>query len=46
MVDWVENGNAPTDFVAAKYNNNNATQGVQFTRKLCPVSFGFGAFVV
>lgn len=37
MVDWVENGNAPTQFVAAKYTNNNVTQGVQFTRKLCPV---------
>ena len=38
MVDWVENGNPPKEFVAAKYTNNNATQGVQFTRKLCPVS--------
>lgn len=38
MVDWVENGKAPTDIIAAKYSNNNATQGVQFTRKLCPVS--------
>lgn len=37
MVDWVENGKAPTEFVAAKYTNNNVTQGVQFTRKLCPV---------
>lgn len=38
MVDWVENGNAPNDIIAVKYTNNNATQGVQFTRKLCPVS--------
>lgn len=38
MVNWVENGQAPTEFVAAKYTNNNVTQGVQFTRKLCPVS--------
>jgi feruloyl esterase len=37
MVDWVENGNAPTDITAAKYKNNNVTQGVDFTRKLCPV---------
>ncbi|KAI5451863.1 hypothetical protein NCC49_001165 [Naganishia albida] len=36
MVDWVENEKAPTDIIAAKYNNNNATQGVQFTRKFCP----------
>ncbi|GHJ85204.1 hypothetical protein NliqN6_1606 [Naganishia liquefaciens] len=36
MVDWVENGNAPTDLIAAKYTNNNSTQGIEFTRKLCP----------
>lgn len=38
MVNWVENGQAPTELIAAKYTNNNVTQGVQFTRKLCPVS--------
>lgn len=36
MVDWVENGKAPTQLIATKYNKNNVTQGVQFTRKLCP----------
>ncbi|KAI5451864.1 hypothetical protein NCC49_001166 [Naganishia albida] len=36
MVNWVENGQAPTELIAAKYTNNNVTQGVQFTRKLCP----------
>lgn len=45
MVDWVENGNAPTEFVAAKYTNNNVTQGVQFTRKLCPVSSGLHTYI-
>ncbi|TFK53650.1 feruloyl esterase-like protein [Heliocybe sulcata] len=35
MVQWVEEGVAPDHLVAAYYNNNNATQGVAFTRPLC-----------
>jgi feruloyl esterase len=38
MVGWVEN-NRPVDYiVSTKYRNDNATAGVAFTRKLCPVS--------
>lgn len=36
MIDWVENGNAPDQIVAVKYNNNKKTNGVAFTRPLCP----------
>lgn len=37
MVDWLEN-NRPVDYiVSTKYKNDNATAGVSFTRKLCPV---------
>ncbi|POY75338.1 hypothetical protein BMF94_1566 [Rhodotorula taiwanensis] len=36
MFDWVEKGKAPDYIIAAKYNNNNKTQGVAFTRPLCP----------
>jgi hypothetical protein len=38
MVEWVENGVAPDHLVAARYTNNDVTQGLDFTRKLCPVS--------
>ena len=32
---WVEQGVAPDHIVATHYNNNDATQGVQFQRPLC-----------
>ncbi|KDQ55810.1 hypothetical protein JAAARDRAFT_159213 [Jaapia argillacea MUCL 33604] len=35
MVAWVEEGIAPSSFVAAYYNNNTETDGVAFTRPLC-----------
>lgn len=36
MIDWVEEGNAPDSIIAAKYKNNNKTEGIAFTRPLCP----------
>lgn len=36
MIDWVENGNAPDQIIAAKYNNGSKSDGVAFTRPLCP----------
>jgi feruloyl esterase len=35
LVQWVEQGVAPTRLVATKYVNDNPTQGVQMTRPLC-----------
>ncbi|EED79835.1 feruloyl esterase-like protein, partial [Postia placenta Mad-698-R] len=35
MVQWVEEGVAPTSFVAVHYNDNNVEDGVAFTRPLC-----------
>ncbi len=37
LVRWVEEGAAPDSFVAAHYKDNNASQGVEFTRPLCKV---------
>lgn len=37
MVQWVEEGVAPTSFVAVHYNDNNVEDGVAFTRPLCQV---------
>lgn len=34
-IAWVEQGQAPDYFIATKYVNNNASQGVQMTRPLC-----------
>lgn len=36
MIDWVEKGKAPDSIIAAKYKNNNKTEGIAFTRPLCP----------
>ncbi|GAA5990883.1 hypothetical protein JCM10908_000063 [Rhodotorula pacifica] len=36
MIDWVEKGNAPDQLIAAKYKNDNKTQGIAFTRPICP----------
>lgn len=36
MVEWVENGREIDVLVATKYVND--TEGIAFTRKLCPVS--------
>jgi hypothetical protein len=36
LEQWVENGVAPNQILATQYNNNDATQGVQRTRPLCP----------
>ncbi|GAA5873083.1 hypothetical protein JCM3774_000334 [Rhodotorula dairenensis] len=36
MFDWVENGNAPDKIIAVKYQNNNKTAGVAFSRPICP----------
>jgi len=36
LVEWVENGIAPKSILATHYVNNVATQGVAFTRPLCP----------
>lgn len=34
--NWVENGTAPEQIIATHYNNNVQSQGVAFTRPLCP----------
>ena len=36
IIDWVEKGNPPDTLIAAKYKNDNKTQGIAFTRPLCP----------
>ncbi|EPQ55147.1 feruloyl esterase-like protein [Gloeophyllum trabeum ATCC 11539] len=35
IVAWVENGTAPDSFIASYYNNNDFTQGVNFSRPIC-----------
>ncbi|KAH9943685.1 feruloyl esterase-like protein [Amylocystis lapponica] len=35
IVQWVEQGEAPSSLIAAYYTDNNATNGVGFTRPLC-----------
>ena len=37
IVRWVEQGIAPDQITAAHYTNNNASQGVDFTRPICKV---------
>ncbi|MGH7116130.1 MAG: tannase/feruloyl esterase family alpha/beta hydrolase [Stellaceae bacterium] len=34
--NWVEQGTAPDQIIATHYNNNVKSQGVAFTRPLCP----------
>ncbi|KXJ85325.1 Tannase/feruloyl esterase [Microdochium bolleyi] len=36
LVDWVENGKAPSSIVGTKYTGDNVTQPVVSERKLCP----------
>ncbi|CAE6426162.1 unnamed protein product [Rhizoctonia solani] len=36
LMRWVENGTAPDQIISAKYVGNNKTEGVEFTRLLCP----------
>jgi feruloyl esterase len=36
LVDWVERGRAPDQIIATKFVNNQASQGVDRTRPLCP----------
>ena len=36
LVQWVENGVAPTKIIATKYNNDVVTDGVAMTRPICP----------
>ncbi|GAA6002670.1 hypothetical protein JCM10207_007619 [Rhodosporidiobolus poonsookiae] len=36
IIEWVEKGIAPKHIVSTKWTNDNMTQGVSFTRKLCP----------
>lgn len=38
MVQWVEEGIAPSSLTAVYYNNNNVTDGIGFVRPLCQVS--------
>jgi len=36
MMNWVENGTAPTTLIASKWNNNTVEQGILMQRPLCP----------
>jgi hypothetical protein len=36
LMRWVENGTAPDQIISAKYVDNDKSQGVEFTRLLCP----------
>jgi hypothetical protein len=36
MVNWVENGTAPTSIIASKWNNNTVENGILMQRPLCP----------
>jgi Tannase and feruloyl esterase len=36
LENWVENGKAPDEIIATKYNGDDATKGVEMTRPLCP----------
>ncbi|CAE6340027.1 unnamed protein product [Rhizoctonia solani] len=36
LMRWVENGTAPDQIISAKYVDNDKSQGVDFTRLLCP----------
>ena len=38
LVRWVEDGIAPGHITATRYNNNNASEGVSFTRPICKVN--------
>lgn len=40
MVQWVEEGIAPSSLTGVYYNDNNATNGIGFTRGLCQVRGG------
>lgn len=37
LIHWVENDIAPENITAVHYKNNNATEGVSFTRPICKV---------
>ena len=39
IVRWVEEGVAPELFVAAAYNDGISSNGVNYTRPICKVSF-------
>ena len=39
IVRWVEEGVAPESFIAAAYNNGAASDGLNYTRPICKVSF-------
>lgn len=38
MVAWLENDRPVDHIISTKYRNDNASAGISFTRKLCPVS--------
>ena len=35
LLNWTENGVAPSHFIATKFNNNDPTQGIQMQRPIC-----------
>lgn len=37
LMHWVEDGVAPTQITATKFNNDTLSEGVAFTRPLCKV---------
>ena len=36
LVEWVEKGTVPSEIVATKYEDDDPSKGVKFTRPLCP----------
>ena len=36
MMNWVENGTAPEDIIASKWNNNTVENGLLMQRPICP----------
>ena len=36
MMNWVENGTAPQDIIASKWNNNTVENGLLMQRPICP----------
>ena len=36
LMEWVEKGSAPKDFITTRFKNNDRTQGIDMQRPICP----------